>query len=193
MDDENIDETYDIKVIDYIGLMKNGYDDEEIAIEMEPIINSTPSHVGSNDFLFSRFIVTPQETLKGLEAVQNLEIAEIAQRAGIYDDNSTVDNFLSSLKDAYILMVTRIMERYDEKAYRAPRNYPEFDIYDSVHELIETDELEELTHAFSEGNGCNVSEVSSKVYGIIDELFCGISEWNDVKIKEYRDSPPSIY
>lgn len=192
MDDENIDDSYNVKVIDYIGMMKNGYDDESIAIEMEPIIHGTPSVMGTNDFLFSRFIPTPQQTDKGIEAVKNLSIASIAERVGMHGDNETVENFLESLKDAYILMVKSIVERYEETAHKSPRNYPEFEIYDSVHAIIEDDELIELNSAFSEVKGTTVEGVSSAVYRLLDEMFCGISEWNETKINEYRDVP-SIY
>lgn len=178
--------------VDYSSLIEaeNEYEDFEI---QPMIINSTPSPFrGENDFLFSRFLPEVQESEKAIEAIQNLQIETIAHQAGIHGDNVAVESFLTSLKDAYLLMVKSIMERHNETYHRAPGNYPEFDIYDSVHGIIEGEEFDELTEAFREDSGHTVSEVSSVVYKIMDDLFCGISKWNDSKRNEPKDVP-SLY
>lgn len=189
-DEDIIDDPADMKIIDYFALMN---EEDEDPFNSPYIINSTPSPVkAEDDFLFKRFLPTEQHSAKGIEAVESFEVSELAEAAGIHGDNETVEAFLTSLKNSYILMVKSIMERYDEKAYNSPRNYPEFEIYDSVHGIIEGDELEELTNAFSEDSGASVFGVSESVYKALDELFCGISKWNEAAQGASRDAP-SLY
>lgn len=141
------------------------------------------------ELLFARFLPKVQKTDAGIEALENLGVQELQTKTGLHVNGLQAEEFLLSLIEAYLRMVKAIRDRHSTSYYREPSYYPEFDIYDSVHAIIEDNEAEELNEAFSKCRASTVEEVSYLVYKALDALFCEISSWNDEKQPVYHHIP----
>lgn len=152
--------------------------------------------VENNDLLFKRFLPKVQDSTKGLESLSRLSMDDLRKFSGYSVDNgSAAGNFLFSMRDAYILMIQRILERYPGKYhYGSPQYYPEREIYESVQGILEDDELANLGLEFGgeDFSEDEIDHVAFTVYNELDELFCGLSDWNG-EPREETVGPPDLY
>lgn len=148
------------------------------------------------DILFKKFFPKTQETNTGLERLAKLTFDDLQKFSGHNVDNdSTAGDFLFSLRDAYILMIKRIVERYpDQYHYGEPQCYPEYEIYESVQGILEDHELANLGLEFGGKDFAEdeIDHVAFTVYNELDELFCGLSDWSG-EPQEKLDGPPDLY
>jgi hypothetical protein len=127
------------------------------------------------------FIPKPQSLIEGVDALKKLGFVELAKFSGHeVGEDSEAGKFIISLKDAYVLMVTRIAERNPHIAnYRSPKSYPEYEIYDSVQGILEDDQVALINSDFDvlENGQKSLTYISSLVYEGLNEIFCRFSGW----------------
>lgn len=106
-----------------------------------PLPGGRRMYLGENTM---RITIKRSYASDGIDALEILGFEELCGLAGITaDEDSPAGYFINSLFDSYILMVNSIMERNPEAvSHKNPEKYPEFEIYDSVHAILEDDEAE---------------------------------------------------
>jgi hypothetical protein len=103
------------------------------------------------------------------------------------DDREALYPYLSSLRDSFVLMLRRIMEKYPmEWNERLPSSFEEREIYDSVTGIMEDDELDDLNASMG-GSPVLIDMVLKVQRELFDSL-----EARLVKTKFWRSSDLSI-
>lgn len=115
-----------------------------------------------------------ENTRKGIEAVNNLTVAELLSFAGIKGAvGQEALDFIGSLHAAAKLMLKRIEERHPaDWDTKRPSSFPEVEIYDSVFGILEEDEIAAITVSFgmSDATGSKLLTISKDIFKRIEEM-----------------------
>lgn len=148
---------------------------------------STIAKMLGNDGNSMRITIKRRLASDGIDALEILDFDELRDLAGINaDEDSPAGDFINKLLESYTLMIHSIVERNPDKmGFSNPGTYPEFEIYDSVHAILEDDEAE--TIASSAGIGGNVREAIKKIsddfFAEINDIFCNSSGWDPMLLR----------
>lgn len=155
---------------------------------------STLAKMLADDVNSMRITIKRRLTSDGIDALEILSFDELCGLAGVnVDEYSPAGDFINTLLESYTLMIHSIVERNPEKlGFSDPGKYPEFEIYDSVHAILEVDEVETIaSNAGIEGNAQEfVKKISDDFFAEVNDIFCNSSGWDPML---FRKPPDVIY
>lgn len=153
-----------------------------------PLPGGRRMYLGENTM---RITIKRSYASDGIDALEILGFEELCGLAGITaDEDSPAGYFINSLFDSYILMVNSIMERNPEAvSHKNPEKYPEFEIYDSVHAILEDDEAEFIVSSAGIEDDARetVKKISAVFFAELNEIFCANSGWDPMQLRKAPD------